>query len=182
MPSLKSTLILLLSLFISLLRNVSLALLGLLLWRKGDDFTKFPEPTRRAINVNDFLGKTRSYARSQLGLSYTSWRMYGHYCMMWETNIPAVTAYFFDDKCVRMDTDDTWHLRAKDEATLLAQFSDPDRFVGMSIDKIKAIAGTPSDYSSFDFGDEVYEWQQKKVCVSVWCNSGTCISVGISRK
>jgi hypothetical protein len=181
-PSLKSTLVLLLSLFISLLRNVSLALLGLLLWRKGDDFTKFPEPTRRAINVDDFLGKTRSYARSQLGLSYTSWRIDGHYCMMWGTNIPAVTAYFFNDKCVRMDTDDTWHLRAKDEAALLAQFSDPDRFVGMFIEKIKAIAGTPSDYGSFDFGDEVYEWQQKKVCVSVWCNSGTCISVGISRK
>lgn|GEM_PF-1326484 len=182
MPSLKSTLVLLLSLFTSLLRNVSLALLGGLLWRKGDEFTKFPEPTRRAINVNDFLGKTRSYARSQLGLSYTSWRMDGHYCMTWRTNIPAVTAYFFDDKCVRMDIDDTWHLRAKDEATLLEQFSDPDRFVGMSIEKIKAIVGTPSNYGSFDFGDEVYEWQQKKVCVSVWCNSGTCTSVGISRK
>jgi hypothetical protein len=52
----------------------------------------------------------------------------------------------------------------------------------MSIEKIKAIAGTPSDYGNFDFGDEVYEWQQKKVCVSVRCNSGTCISVGISRK
>ena len=72
--------------------------------------------------------------------------------------------------------------RAKDEVTFLAQFSNPDRFVGMSIEKIKTIAGTPSDYGSFDFGDEVYEWQQKKVSVSVWCNSGTCISVGISRK
>jgi hypothetical protein len=50
----------------------------------------------------------------------------------------------------------THGIRAQDEATLLAQLSDPDRFVGMSIVKIKAIAGTPSDYVSFDFGDEVY--------------------------
>lgn len=181
MPSFKSAIILLFSLLLSFLRNIGFALFGSALGRKNVVADINPEPAPRDIDVNEFLGKSRSYVKDALGLRYTSYRLPDCYCAKWEDRIPAVTAYFQGGKCARMDTDFTWHLRAKDEAALLAQFSDHERFIGMAIGKIEEIAGTCSNYGSFDFGDEVYEWRQQNVCVSVWCNGGTCRGVEISK-
>lgn len=158
---------------VMLLRGTALA-------RSVPVIRQIPEPLPENANPDDWLGKEASLVMKILGPCTNRMTIDGVSVRNWNNYAPKIIAYFQYGKCIKVITDENWHLRAKDEAELLEQFNNKEAFMGMTIPEVESLIGTCSSYGSLDFGDETASWSCGKVRVDAYFRKGKCDEVDLS--